>query len=597
MKHLLPLLLLAFAQPVFGQTAEIQSLANMKRDLYYLASDECEGRGPGTKGLDKAADYIAKQLQAAGLKPAGKDGYFQPFTITGQSELGKPNAVSFKGPDNKTTDLELDKTFQVLGLSGKGKVEAPLVFVGYGIQSLPNKLDEYVGIETAGKIVVMIRRVPRFNAKEPFGGMERDALASLENKIRTAVAAKAAGVILVNDVGEKDDVIPPFSYLATGSPTSIPCVQVKREAIEPIIEASLGKKLADIEKAIDEDLKPQSAPLKGWKASLETTVARAAIPVKNVIAVSEGKGPLAKEIVVVGAHYDHLGWGGQGSRSPKEKAIHHGADDNGSGTTAMLELARRFGEQKDREGRTLVFMAFSAEERGLLGSSHYCEKEPLHPLADIAVMVNLDMVGKMRPDAESKQDKLIVQGTAASKTLGKLVDDLNKPNFKFVKTPGAVGPSDHTSFYMKKIPVLFFWTGDHPDYHKPSDTADKINYEGMQKIVDYVETVVARLTTDKERPDYIYIPPQSAKGGGPKLGVMPDYAADKEGLLIGAVAAGGAAEAAGLKAGDLIVEIAGKKVADVYAYTSIMASQKAGVPIEMTVIRGKETLKIKATPK
>ncbi len=582
--------------------AKIQSALQMKKDLFFLASDECEGRGPGTKGIDLAAEYIAKQFTDAGLKPGGVNGFYQPFTIKGPPTLEGENTVAFKGPDGKAIGLEQGKDFHVMGLSGKGTVNAPLVFVGYGLQMKSEKYDEYVGIEMAGKIVVILRHTPRWTNKEkPFGGKERDMLASLEKKVALAEINKAAAVIVVNDAVEvaTGDVIPPFTYLTSAVSSKIPCIHVKRSAIEPVILSGLGMSLPDIEKAIDNDVKPRSGPIKGWSAKIETNVARTGIAVKNVLGVLEGNGPLAKEILVVGAHYDHLGYGGSGSLAKsKDKAIHHGADDNASGTTAMMEIARRFAAIKDRQGRKLVFMAFSAEERGLLGSQYFC-KEPLFPIADISAMVNIDMVGKLRPDPMTKQDKLIVQGTGTSKTFDQLVDKLNTPGFTFAKVPAGLGPSDHSSFYQKKVPVLFFWTGTHPDYHRPSDTADKINYEGMKKIVDYVETVVAQLATDPVRPVYEEVKGGKQGGGGPKgpkLGITPNYDADKEGVLVDALSDGGAAEKGGLKPGDRIVELAGKNVTNLETYMVIMASQKTGQEIEIGVIRGDKKLKLKVTP-
>jgi hypothetical protein len=590
------------SHPAAGQTPEIQSLLTMKRDLYFLAAPESEGRGPGTQGIDRAADYIAKQFVEAGLKPAGKEGYFQPFTITGLPAPDGPSAVSFSGPDKKTTELVQGKQFEVMGNSGSGKATGPLVFVGFGVESKDPPYNEYAGIDVKGKIVVMLRHVPRWSDKESPFGKNKDKLASLAEKIAAAESRKAAGVIVVNDKAEgaSGDTIPPFSYLATATSSTIPCVHVKRDAIEPIIKNAMGNPLSDVEAAINENMKPRSTPLFGWTATIETSVKRSTIPVKNVIGFLEGSGPLAKEIIVVGAHYDHLGFGGSGSRAknPKEKQIHHGADDNASGTAAMLELARRFAGKKDRQGRSMAFMAFSAEERGLLGSQHYCTKEPLFPLADTAAMVNLDMVGKLRPDPKTEKDKLIAQGTGTSKDFDALVDRLNKGQFTINKVPAGMGPSDHQSFYLAKIPVLF-WTGTHPDYHMPSDTADRINYEGMAKIVDYVETVTAELVANPHRPNYIEQKQTASASGapkGPKLGVVPNYESESDGLLLSGVSDGGAAAKAGLKGGDRIVEIAGRAVTNIETYMVIMSQQKTGQEIEITFIRDGKKQSVKATP-
>lgn len=586
-------------EPSADKSSNNPSLERMKKDLFLLASPEFEGRGPGTKGLDLAADYIAEQFKSAGLEPGGKEGYFQPFSISGSPALGKINTLAFEGPDAMAKAVE-GKTFQVMGLSGKGKVSAPLVFAGYGISSKEHKYDDYAGLDVAGKIVVVLRHAPRWNDKESPFGKDRDALASLERKVATAESHKAAALVLVNDSTElPKDEIPPFSYLARASSSRIPAVHVKRSLIDPILKSGLGSSLEDLEKGIDENLKPRSGAVKGWTGQVETSVARTNVAVKNVIGVVPGKGPLAKEMIVIGAHYDHLGYGGPGSlaRDVKGKAIHFGADDNASGTTAMIELARRFASQKNREGRTLVFMAFSAEERGLLGSLHYV-KSPIFPLSDTAAMLNLDMVGKLRPDPKTKLDKLHVQGVGTAKGFVEMIDKLAEGSFTLSKGAGGSGPSDHNSFNAKRIPVLFFYTGMHPDYHKPSDTAEKINLEGIAKVVDLVEKVATELGGEPERRAYVEVKGAAVAGGpkGPRLGIVPDYESDDKGLLVNDVSAGGAAEKAGIKAGDLIVEIGGRNVSNVQTYMAAMSQQKAGQAVEIVVVRDSKRLTLMAMP-
>ena len=582
-----------------SQNVDAAAIGRMKKDIFFLASDECEGRGPGTKGIDLAADYIAKRFEELGLKPAGVNGtYFQPFQIIGVPVLEKPNTFALSGND-KTTDVPIESEFDVLGLSGKGKVSAPLVFAGFGLQTKEYKYDDYERIDVAGKIVVVLRHAPRFNGEEPLGGKDREALAGLERKIAGAESRKAAAVILVNDSGEvkTGDKLPPFKYLQQASSSHIPCIAVKRSVIDPVFQAALGKSLDEIEKAIDKDLKPQSADLTGWTAAIETNVKRQQLDVKNILGIIPGTGPLANQYVVVGAHYDHLGYGGPGSLAKGSTEIHHGADDNGSGTTAVMELARRFAERKDRTGRSLLFMTFSAEERGLLGSRHYAEN-PLIPLADTAAMVNLDMVGRLRPDPKTNKPKLIAQGTGTSKGFETLIDGLNKQDFTFAKVAAGTGPSDHDSFYRKKVPVLFFWTGVHPDYHKPTDTADKIDLEGMAKIVDFTQSVIAKLATDPERPGYIEVKGGTPSRGpdGPKLGIQPAYDSEKEGLTIDGVADGGPASKAGMKEGDRIVELAGRPVTNIQTYMAIMAERRIGQPFDAVVVRDGKKLTLKVTP-
>jgi hypothetical protein len=598
------LLALFVVSPLLANNAEVES--RMQRDLAFLASDECEGRGIGTKGLDRAAEYVAGQFAKIGLKPGVGGSYFQPFTVTSNSELDGPGTLTLRGPLGQTIRLRPGTDFQVLGFSGPGSVSAPLVFAGYGATAKDIGYDDYQGLDVKGKIVVLLRHVPRWgNNNVPFDGKRKDEHAALETKQGLAEANGAAGVILVNDASELPggDKLIPFQRTARAISThTAPYVQVRREVIDDVVRSGLGESLRDVERRIDRELKPHSAPLAGWTATLDVKVKRNTVAVKNIIGVLEGSGPLAGQTVVVGAHYDHLGYGGAGSGSRlKDKnnpkmLIHHGADDNASGTTALIELARRFAAHPDRQGRRLVFIAFTAEESGLIGSRHYA-KEPVYPLADTAAMFNLDMVGRLRADPKTKKDKLLIEGSGTAKTFDGLLDKLN-PGFQLSKKPGGNGPSDHDSFYNKKIPVIFFWTGYHDDYHLPTDTADKINLAGMSRVVDYAEKVVTQLATDPERPQYVEIASKFVSGGarGPRLGIMPDYEENVEGVLVGGVSKGGPAAKAGLKTGDRIVEIAGKTIGNLNAYMAVMGQQRPGQALSVTVIRAGQKMRLKVVP-
>ena len=279
-------------------------------------------------------------------------------------------------------------------------------------------------------------------------------------------------------------------------------MHVGRSVLDVLLKSSSDHGLHDLEVEIDRDLTPRSRPLTGWTADLEIKVRRS-IDVKNVVGVLDGSGPLANETVVIGAHYDHLGYGGPGSMANlKKPAIHHGADDNGSGTTMMMELARRFAQMKERQGRRLVFVAFTGEEMGLHGSLHYC-KEPLFPLTDTVAMINLDMVGRLTTDSQSKKDRLTVYGTGTARSFEELLQSINKKHdLELQKRPGGSAPSDQATFSAKQIPVLFFYTGDHSDYHRPTDTVDHINFAGMERVASFVQDVVDYLAVVPEKPQY-----------------------------------------------------------------------------------------------
>lgn len=576
-------------------------IGRMERDLVFLAGEDCEGRGLKTQGIHKAAAYIAAEFQAAGLKPAFPDGYFQPFAVKESFLEAGPHKLALAGPDGKELDLTFGKTFTVSGLSGKGTVGGGLVFAGFGISS--DKYDDYKDLDVTNKVVLVLRQNPRARAKKDvlFTEEETRKHAPLVEKIKLASKNKAAAIVFLNDkdMAGKDDPLMSFEYASEdGKVGTIPVVHAKRADIDRALAAA-GKSLADLEAAIDKDLKPQSFTLAGWTAKVQTAVGVKEIPAKNVVGYLEGSGPLKDETVVLGAHYDHLGRGERGTKQPGTNAVHYGADDNGSGTTALMELARRYGARKDREGRRLVFVAFSGEERGLLGSLHYCDK-PAFPLDKTVAMLNMDMVGRVRPDDKDHKDRLVVGGIGTAKSFEKLLDDANaQSGFHLSKDRSGVGPSDHTSFYLAKVPVYFFFTGEHAEYHTPKDRAETINFSGILKVADLVDRMATTIASAKERPEYVAGAGGSLGGkpGGPKLGVMPRYEESGDGMEISGVMPGGAAEAAGLKKGDKITAIAGKPVKNVQDYMAAMSGLKRGEDVELTVSRDGKTLKVKASPK
>ncbi|MDQ1708615.1 MAG: hypothetical protein QOJ88_1826, partial [Pyrinomonadaceae bacterium] len=333
------------------------------------------------------------------------------------------------------------------------------------------------------------------------------------------------------------------------------------------------------------------------------------------------------ETIVIGAHYDHLGRGGEGSLAPREGEIHHGADDNASGVAGVLELARMFAAQQPRPRRTLVFVAFSGEEEGLLGSNYYVN-HPIVPLANTVAMINMDMIGRM------KDNKLIVGGVGTSQEWRSSVENANlgfspyvigtlsgraaseagavigphgakpadnekKSQFLLTLNEDGFGPSDHSSFYAKQVPVLFFWTGTHEDYHKPSDTADKINYTDEARIVALVARVVHDLAGNDKRPTYAVAKSEStgrSLGFRVYLGTIPNYADATDGLLLDGVREDSPAAQAGIKAGDKIVKLAGRDVKNVYDYTAALGEMKAGQEYAVELMRGGERLKLKITP-
>jgi hypothetical protein len=589
------LLVAAFAAQAADSAAD--SEARLRQSVSYLASDELEGRGVGTIGLDQAADFIAARFKQLGLRTdLFNGGPFQEFEISLSPEMGpaEHNRLSLIGPadpsaDTRRVELQLSKDFTTLAIGSSGKVAAPLVFAGYGITATdlksgeqPFSYDDYAGIDVSRKVVIVLRKEPRQGDKNsPFGGKQPSEHAFFGRKISNAIDHGAAAVIFVNDSNEmasrnqesgkqlkaaldklaelreklaaaksadetqklagnisqaaeeaealsktvqsSGDTLLGFREAKdTGGSRNVPVFFCKRSVIDDALQASLGKDLSALEKEIDDQLAPKSAELKGWRAEGEADVIHKKAQVKNVVGVLDGEGLLADETIVIGAHYDHLGRGGEGSLAPWTSDIHNGADDNASGTATLLEVAHRLVTSSQKPRRRIVFIAFTGEERGLYGSAYYC-RNPRFALEKTIVMFNLDMVGRLH------DDKLAVYGTGTAKEFDPLVERLCKEEgFALTKHEGGFGPSDHSSFYAKKIPVLHLFTGTHTDYHRPSDDSDKLNIAGMRRVADLLVDLVHATDASPSRPTYVEIRRVEtlagpADGDRPSFGSMPAY--------------------------------------------------------------------------
>jgi len=577
----------------------------LKRDVIYLASDELEGRGPATKGIDKAADYIAGEFKKAGLKPAGLDGtYFQPFPYPA-NVLDGPASLSLKGPKGQEIELKSGVQFNPMGFGRGGKLTAPVVFVGYGITSAEAKYDDYAGIDATDKVVIVLRDAPHPSDEETARRLM--ASAPLSRKTANAEKHKAAAVLFVNDAdtAKTGDDLLDFNYTAVRPPDcGVPVFHVLRSVLQTMLTADDVGDLADVERGIDRDAKPHGLDLTGWTVRLEVKAHKGDVTLRNTIGELDGAGPLAKETVVVGAHYDHLGYGGAGGSRVglmKKPLIHHGADDNASGSATVMELGRRFAAMPDRQGRRLVFVCFSGEELGLEGSKWYCD-HPLFPLEETTAMFNLDMVGRLRPDEKTKKENVLVEGAPTGKGFNDLLDAVNKKYDLELsrKADSLPANSDHFSFYKKKVPVIFFWTGYHADYHKPTDTADKINVAGMGKIADLSVDVVSALAAEEKRPEYqtMKVGAMRPPSDSPRLGVVPSYREGEEGMGLDGIVDDGPAARAGLKTGDRIVELAGKPVKNITTYMEAMALQKKGDAIDVIVVRDgkRRSIKVELDP-
>jgi hypothetical protein len=623
----------------------------------YLASDKLEGRGPGTHGIDLAADFIAAEFKKAGLKTDLYDGApFQQFNITTGTKLGAEdrNRLVLIGPadaqakESQKAALKLGTDFTPLALGGSAKLDAPLVFAGYGITAKDEKYDDFAGIEVKDKVVIVLRHQPQRGNPHGLFGHGDSPYAALSRKISNAYEHGAAAIIFCNDDGElrhsrgdvqnrwqaaidelakanaefkkiehpsddqiikqakaADEVADRIKRLSKqlqegsdqlmkfdlggdeGEGREFPVLFCRREPLDRAVKASTGKDLAALEKEIDGGAAPKSCELPGWQIAGETDVIRERTAVKNVLGVLEGEGPHAEETIIIGAHYDHLGYGGSSSLARGVHAIHPGADDNASGDAALLEIARELAGREKKLPRRVLFIAFTGEERGLLGSAHYV-RDPLIPLENTIAMLNLDMVGRMQ------DNKLIVNSNDTSPQFDPLIDRVNdKYHFAITKQPGGFGPSDHASFYEKHIPVLFYFTGTHKDYHRPSDTADKINVPDTRRVAQTVADTAVAIAEAQQRPEFSESKAKARSlgppGDRPYFGSVPDFGQEQPGgYAISDVTKGGPAAEAGLKGGDVIVRLGESKIGNLEDFDSALRKYHAGDKVPVVVKRGPE---------
>lgn len=569
------------------------------REIEWLASEELEGRGVETKGIHIAADYIRDEFRKAGLKSGVNDGsYFQPFEVLIRNSLSHDDStLSLTGPDGQTIELEVGKSFVPLQIGGSGEVSGELVFVGYGIDNEDLEFEEYAGVDVEGKIVVMLRNEPeqddpesRFNGAKPTGN------AYVMTKASTARLKGAVGVIFVNDPissaeTKADDLAAPDEF---GTRTvGVPFAHVKRSFINDVLAKSPLKvgddELADLEsiqKTLDESLQPISQPIEGWKASLSSSFTTKAVTTSNVIGVIEGEGPLSDEVIIIGGHYDHLGYGGYGSRARGRNEIHFGADDNATGTSAVLELARRFAASEKKPQRTLVFIAFSGEERGLIGSSYYV-RNPIYPLEKTSMMINFDMIGWLR------DDKLTLYGGNSAIGFPAVLEEAGEGMDLDLSIPASgFGGSDHLPFYRKQVPDVFIHTGLNSVYHTPEDTYDKINVEGAVKVIDYSEKLVWALDALPESLPFRTAVPARPRSNGLYLGAQPDFDASDDGMYLRAIQDESPAKKAGLQVGDVVMSIDGNKMSDVQSLFNFLRSKNVGDSVTLIIKRDGEEKKV-----
>ena len=537
----------------------------------YLADDALEGRGAGTNGARCAAQYIADQFEAIGLERAGSNAsYFQGFPIRAGAVLGAGSTL--RTPQNTYT---LSTDWIPFGYSASGTVTGTLLYGGDGINRPGDPNNEYPTLDITGRIVVVEDgdlRAPSSQA------LQTDA----HFKASVAAGRNAGGMIILLGDGHG---LPDLSG-ETRAALRIPVAAVRGEAADRIRQAARG----------------------GDRALLAASVQPRAVEARNVAALLPGSDPtLADEVLIIGAHYDHLGLGGEASLDPDAfGVVHNGADDNASGTSGLIEIARLLSQSDRRTARSVLFLAFTAEEKGLWGSSHYV-RNPLLPIAQTVAMLNLDMIGRLEGRT------LVVEGVGTAEEWTDVLLAANQSTaqpLSIAVTPDGFGPSDHSSFYGEGLPVLHFFSNTHVDYHRPSDDWDKVDIEGLSQIVDLVSEVafdVAGVSGSDERialtrvePDLAAAhgqdPSSSTTGGGygPYLGTIPDMVPVDFGLRLTGVREGSPAADAGIRGGDIVVEFAGREIGDIYTYTYALQDHEPGDAVEIVVLRDGERLTLTA---
>ncbi|MCA9083757.1 MAG: M20/M25/M40 family metallo-hydrolase [Planctomycetaceae bacterium] len=583
-----------------------ETIRRVSDDIQYFASDELEGRGVETRGIELAAERILEEYVRHGLKPGLPDGSFrQPFDIAvGATAVADSTSALLNHSDGSVINLELGRQFQPLRRGADGKASAGLVFVGYGIQSREDDYDDYSGIDVRGKIVVMLRREPQ-SAERPaaFGGSSTTQHAYIETKLGLARKLGAVGIIFVNDwrtaSNPNDDQLTEPSGFGSQS-SGIPFVHVRQEVVNQILaksplvagDGSAEKKLTSVQEVceqIDSTLVPVSQPLPTWTATLQTHFSSKKVTACNLIGVLEAEGPLADETIVVGAHYDHLGRGGVGSRSmDRTGEIHNGADDNATGTAAVLEIIRRITAGKPLK-RRVVFICFSGEERGLLGSRHYVD-HPVIPLEKTVAMLNYDMIGTLR----NNQVEVNGVGTAAEfRAIVEAADEASPLDIKVVENPFA--GSDHLPFFQKEIPVMFCFTGVTPRYHTPDDDFEAINVEGVVSVIDYTEHLLRGIAALPKPPTFQPVSRSSRpRRSIPYLGVVPNIGADDgiDGIPLQSIRPDSPASSAGLAVGDVLLQANDTPLDGFSDLITFLGTVNAGQTVSFKVKRGEDTVSL-----
>jgi Zn-dependent M28 family amino/carboxypeptidase len=566
-----------------------------------LASPKLEGRLAGSAGEKLAAEYLVKELQRMGAKPLpGQADFRLPFSFTaGSKDAGSTITVQREGVPARTFDTR--DQVMALSYSDNGEVSGPVVFAGYGLVVPQNQnfsYDSYQGLDVKDKVVVVLRYFP-----EDADQQTRAAVARYSDLRYKAQAARQRGakalVVITGPRSPNAGNIVPMTFDTALAGSGLVATSANGDVAQALFAAVPDKPLEAVQKELDSG-NPHVAgfAVPGLTLTVKASVERQRQTGHNVAGyfpASMTATGVDRPWVVIGAHYDHLGRGSTGgSLASKDQAgqIHHGADDNASGTSAVLAIADALSKQPRK--RNLLVAFWSAEELGLIGSNHFVTTPPV-PITEMAAYLNFDMVGRVT------DNKLTVQATGTSAMWPKMLEQANvAAGFDLILQEDPYQPTDVSSFNQASVASLAFFTGAHVDYHKPSDTADKINYEDLDRVAEFATGVTRRLLDLEQAPQFTKVE-QKTEGGGRAgmrifTGTIPDYATEVKGLLLGGVIGGGPAEQAGLQKGDVVVEIAGQSIANIYDYTYALELLKIGQPAKVIYMRNGERRETTLTP-
>ncbi|MDX1624636.1 MAG: M20/M25/M40 family metallo-hydrolase [Gemmatimonadota bacterium] len=588
---LLPLATPAPAAAQAGETSRAEE-SELAAHVRWLAADVLAGRRAGTPGAVQAARYVADRFRETGLEPApDHPSYLQAFEFPVGVELGPENWMVLRrdDPDEGEASAMLftaGPDFLPLAGSARERVVEPVVFVGYGISAPTIGYDDYADVDVDGRIVLALRFSPE--GDDPGGRFGR--WMSERHKAATAAAKGARAILFVRGPAtERIDRPIRFDPAERPGALGIAAASVTQRVARLIVSAG-GEDLDGLQRAIDLTGRPHSRLLEDVEVGLEVDIRSRTETTHNVIGMVRGTDPArSHEVVVIGAHYDGLGRGGPGSLDPVPGEIHNGADDNASGVAALLELAEYFARPGNRPDRTLLFVSFGAEEDGMYGSARFVADPPVS-LDSVVAMVNMDMIGRMR-------DELIVHGADSSTSWEPMLEEISALTGVPTRVvPDSRGSSDHAAFARRRIPVLSFFTGVHPDYHRSTDDFEGVDLAGLERVTGYVGRVVARLAEEPGRPTFDLrkppMPPRRVAAErerrGIRLGAVPAPTSSGEGgagIVVEAVIPGSPAEAAGMAPGDRVVEVAGRAIASIYDYVAALEEHPVDRPLQLTVVR------------